>query len=68
MVARHDKQALPTRGLPKAPTLLQCFLEALAKREDRDQRPQASVDPAADRPPATPEPFPVVASIGRPST
>jgi len=60
MVARDDQRALPTGGLPKAPTLLACFLEALAKREARDRHQQASIQPTAEPSPAAPEPVPAL--------
>ena len=66
MVARDDKHALPKGGLPKAPSLLDCFLEALAKRGPRDHDVDVTISPSADpgrsdlRPadlsPAAPEP------------
>jgi len=52
MVARDDQQALPKGALPVAPTLLDCFLEALAKREGRDHNLQVPIGPA------NPEPVP----------
>ena len=48
MVARDVKRALPKSGLPKAPTLLDCFLEALAKREARDHDLKSAISPSAD--------------------
>jgi len=48
MVARDDKHALPRGGLPKAPTLMDCFLEALAKRGPRDRHLWVSISPSAD--------------------
>ncbi len=47
MVARVDKRALPAGGLPKAPTLMDCFLEALSKRDARDRNPQVTISPSA---------------------
>jgi hypothetical protein len=58
MVARDDKQALPKAALPAAPTLLDCFLEALKKREGCDHRLQVPINPSADQSPATPKPLP----------
>jgi hypothetical protein len=49
MVARDDQQAGPKDVRPMAPTLLEFFLEALAKRKGRDQHPQAAVAPSADQ-------------------
>jgi len=48
MVARDDKHALPRGGLPKAPSLLDCFLEALAKRGPRDHDVGVTISPSAD--------------------
>jgi len=48
MVARDDKHALPKGGLPKAPSLLDCFLEALAKRGPRDHDVDVTISPSAD--------------------
>jgi hypothetical protein len=58
MVARDDQQALPKDAHPKAPTLLEYFLEALAKRQGRDPHPQATISPSADQ--SSPGPFPAV--------
>ncbi len=58
MVARDDQQALPTGTLKAAPTLLACFLEALAKHKCPDQHPQATISPSADPGPDSAEPFP----------
>jgi len=49
MVARDDQQALPKDARPMAPTLLEYFLEALAKRKGRDQPPQVGIAPSADQ-------------------
>jgi hypothetical protein len=54
MVARDVKRALPKSGLPKAPTLLDCFLEALAKREARDHDLKSAISPSAISPCADP--------------
>jgi len=48
MVARDDKHALPRGGLPKAPSLLDCFLEALAKRGPRDHDVDVTISPSGD--------------------
>ena len=48
MVARDDKHALPRGGLPKAPSLLDCFLEALAKRGPREPDVDVTISPSAD--------------------
>jgi hypothetical protein len=59
MVARDDRKALRKDALPNAPTLLEFFLEALAKRKGRDPRLQGPISPSADQGP-NPEPFPAV--------
>jgi hypothetical protein len=67
MVARDDQQARPKDARPTGPTLLEYFLEAFAKREGRDQHPQATISPSADQGSNTPEPFPAVGGpAGRP--
>jgi len=55
-VPRQHQQALPKGALPAAPTLLDCFLEALKKRDGRDYRPQVPAGSAADQGPTAPEP------------
>ena len=59
IVAREKQQALPKGTLPVAPTLLDCFLEALAKRDSRDPNPQVSISPVADQDPAAAKHVPV---------
>jgi hypothetical protein len=58
MVARDDQQALPKDAHPKAPMLLEYFLEALAKRQGRDRHLRATISPSAEQ--SSPEPFPAV--------
>jgi hypothetical protein len=58
MVARDDQQVLPKDAHPKAPTLLEFFLEALAKRQGRDPDLQATISPSAEQ--SSPEPVPAV--------
>jgi len=64
-VARDDQQTVPKGALPVAPTLLDCFLEALAKREGRDDNLQVPIGPSADLSPATPKP---VRAAGAPTS
>jgi hypothetical protein len=54
-VARNDQHALPKGALPVATTLLDCFLEALAKRERRDHNPPTSASPSIQLNPANAE-------------
>jgi hypothetical protein len=58
MVARDDQQALPKVAHAKAPTLLEYFLEALAKRKGGDPHLQITITPSGDQ--NSPEPFPAV--------
>jgi hypothetical protein len=60
MVARDDQKALPKGAHPMAPTLLEFFLEALAKRKGRDPHRQVTIGPPADQSSNTPEPLPAV--------
>jgi hypothetical protein len=66
MVARNGQKALPTGGLPTAPTLLDCYLEVLAKRGARDRPPRHGNHPSAEQSPASSEPLPAASAQADP--
>jgi len=51
-----------------APSLLDCFLEALNKRDGRDPHPQVPISPSPDQSLATAEPKPSAVLVARDGT